>query len=98
MPSSGCPRHRIVPEAGVTKPQMTLNNVVLPAPLGPMTPSTSPCETSSETPSSAVMPPNDTEISLTESWPVVSSSVGTGAKLSQGDDDANSDTRHAASS
>ena len=30
------------PASGATKPQMTLNSVVLPAPLGPMTPTTSP--------------------------------------------------------
>src|ERR1700753_1542888 len=39
---------------------MTLNSVVLPAPLGPITPRTSPRETSSDTSSSAVMPPNAT--------------------------------------
>ena len=43
-----------------TKPQMTLNSVVLPAPLGPMTPTTSPGETVSETSSSAVRPPKRT--------------------------------------
>ena len=33
------------PSSGRTKPQMTLKSVVLPAPLGPMTPTTSPGET-----------------------------------------------------
>ncbi len=32
----------IVPRSGRTKPQTTLNSVVLPAPLGPITPTTPP--------------------------------------------------------
>ena len=39
---------------------MTLKSVVLPAPFGPMTPTTSPAATSSETSSSAVRPPKRT--------------------------------------
>ncbi len=51
-----------------------------------------------ETPSSAVIPPNDTEISLTTGLPLVSSPAGTVAKLPQRRGVANSDTRHGASS
>src|SRR3954466_8475451 len=39
---------------------MTLNSVVLPAPLGPITPTTSPGATVSDTSSSAVSPPKRT--------------------------------------
>ncbi len=53
------------PASGATKPQITLNSVVLPAPFGPITPSTSPAWTSSETPSSATTPPNRTVTSRT---------------------------------
>src|SRR6266542_5303421 len=42
---------------------MTLNSVVLPAPLGPMRPVTYPTSTSSETSESAWMPPKRTETS-----------------------------------
>ena len=62
-PSNGAPRQVIVPESGLTNPQITLNSVVLPAPLGPITPRTSPRSTSTETPSRAVIPPNDTRTS-----------------------------------
>src|ERR1019366_4882357 len=72
-------RHVIAPEAGVTKPQMALNSVVLPAPLGPMMPSTSPLQTSSETPSRAVTPSKDTVISLTHRVRTVASPLATRA-------------------
>ena len=45
----GWPRQLSVPEFGRTNPQMTLNSVVLPAPFGPITPSTSPGDTSTDT-------------------------------------------------
>ncbi len=64
-PVTSCPRQINEPESGVTNPQMTLNRVVLPAPLGPITPSTSPLETSTETLSRAVIPPNETVTSRT---------------------------------
>jgi hypothetical protein len=48
------------PELGRTKPQMTLNTVVLPAPFGPMTPTTWPSGTAKETSSSASRPPKRT--------------------------------------
>src|ERR1700744_163773 len=74
---SGFPCQLKVPADGFTNPQMTLNSVVFPAPLGPMTPRTSPLETDSETPSRAMIPPKDTEISFTASTPSLSSPVGT---------------------
>ena len=46
---------------------MTLKTVVLPAPFGPISPDTTPRETSNETPSSATMPPKRNVTSLTES-------------------------------
>ena len=45
------------PAWGSTKPHITLKSVVLPAPLGPITPRTSPGATLTDTESSAVMPP-----------------------------------------
>src|ERR1039458_10114607 len=76
MPLSGVPRQRNVPESGAAKPQITLNNVVLPAPLGPITPSTSPVRTSSDTPSRAVIPPNETVTSATARSGSLGSSPG----------------------
>src|SRR5438067_84437 len=46
---------------------MTLNNVVLPAPFGPITPTTSPGSTDADTSSSAVSPPNRTVTPWTSS-------------------------------
>ena len=60
MRGRGSPRQWIVPRSGLTKPQMALNSVVLPAPFGPITPSTSPRETWSDTSRSAVNPANRT--------------------------------------
>src|ERR1700722_17633849 len=53
------------PESARTNPQMTLNRVVFPAPLGPMTPTTSLWAASMETPSSASTPPKPTLRSVT---------------------------------
>src|SRR5665811_1597682 len=57
------PFQRRAPVFGCTKPHATLNRVVLPAPLGPMTPSTWFGATSSETSESAWMPPKLTATS-----------------------------------
>ena len=46
--------------SGVRMPEMTSNRVVLPAPLGPMIPSTSPAAASKSTSPSAAMPPKRT--------------------------------------
>ena len=56
-----------MPDCGLTKPEMQLNSVVLPAPFGPITPSTSPPATPSETLSSAVIPPKRTVTPCTAS-------------------------------
>ena len=64
-PFSDLSRQLIVPEFGATKPQITLNSVVLPAPLGPITPTTSPPAASTETSSRALIPPKETVTSRT---------------------------------
>ena len=51
------PRKSIVPELGLTSPEMTLNNVVLPAPFGPRIARLSPCATSRSTSRTAWRPP-----------------------------------------
>ena len=43
---------------GAVRPVMRLNSVVLPAPLGPMRPNSSPCATANETALTATTPPN----------------------------------------
>src|SRR6266566_3326353 len=48
------------PDAGRTNPLIASMSVDLPAPLGPMRPTISPGETVSDTPSTAVTPPNRT--------------------------------------
>ena len=60
------PRYSRCPLLGRTNPQMTLKRVVFPAPLGPMTPTTSPGSTRRETESRAVRPPNWTVTSDTD--------------------------------
>src|SRR5690554_5372297 len=55
-PVTGSPRSNTSPEVGANVPAMTLNSVVLPAPLGPMTPVILPRWTSKETSSRAVSP------------------------------------------
>ena len=42
---SDSPSNRISPEVGVTMPEIMLKKVVLPAPLGPITPTISPSST-----------------------------------------------------
>src|SRR6266540_6804770 len=51
------PRKRIVPDVGLSNPVMQLTNVVLPAPLGPMTPRISPLRIMRSTPATAASPP-----------------------------------------
>ena len=48
------------PASGRMKPHKTFSSVVLPAPFGPMTPTTSPGATVSDTALSAVRPPKRT--------------------------------------
>ncbi len=47
---TSCPSKRTVPESAKTSPLSTLNRVVLPAPLGPMTAKVSPSATATSTP------------------------------------------------
>ena len=56
-PTSDSPSKRIEPPAGATSPKIAESVVVLPAPFGPMTPTTSPSSTWSEIPCSAGMRP-----------------------------------------
>jgi hypothetical protein len=51
------PSNRIAPASADTIPEMVLNNVVLPAPLGPTTATSSPASTRIDTWSSTGTPP-----------------------------------------
>src|SRR6266576_2118734 len=53
-----CPRNSIVPDVWGMSPEMTLNSVVFPAPLGPRMARLSPCATSRSTSRTASRPPN----------------------------------------
>src|ERR1700722_8977495 len=61
------PFMKMSPWSGRCSPVMTLNNVVFPAPLGPISPVTSPADAVSETPESAVTPPKRTATARTSS-------------------------------
>src|SRR5271165_5426686 len=67
MSSSSSPASSTLPRWGWSCPQMQLNSVVLPAPLGPTNPTLSPDSTSKLTSSTAVIPPNDLVTSVTRS-------------------------------
>ncbi len=54
---SGLPRKDTAPDVGVTSPVRQLKNVVLPAPLGPMSPTISRSPTERSTASTASSPP-----------------------------------------
>ena len=60
--SRRCRRGRRCRSLGARTPEITSKSVVLPAPLGPMRPSTSPGATSRSTSLSAEMPPKRTEM------------------------------------
>ena len=53
----GLPSKRTSPPMGESRPETTLSSVVLPEPLGPTSPTTSPRSTANETPSTAARPP-----------------------------------------
>src|SRR3546814_11586052 len=55
---------------------MQLNNVVLPAPFGPMRPAIAPRRTPNETPSSATIPPNVTRTPPTSSSGTAAAVIG----------------------
>src|SRR5207244_2522814 len=67
MPLIDASSHRMSPASGRVSPLMQLSRVVLPAPLGPMTPSTWPGSTVKVTPARALTPPNRLLISRTAS-------------------------------
>src|SRR5262245_58523498 len=66
-PVMSLPSKATRPASGAWKPAMAANSVVLPAPLGPIRPTISPCRTSSEAWSTALRPPNDLERPRTSS-------------------------------
>ena len=57
MPTTDMPSNTISPELTGNTPVIKLNNVVLPAPFGPITPNTSPCFTPKDIPVRAATPP-----------------------------------------
>ena len=57
MPVMSSPQNSTPPAVGLIWPRMLLNSVVLPEPLGPITPTISPGPTDSETPSTARIAP-----------------------------------------
>src|SRR5919106_3352299 len=57
-PASCLPRYEIAPAFSDRKPETQLSNVVLPEPLGPITPLISPAPTVRSTPSRARLAPN----------------------------------------
>ena len=57
-PTTSCPPKTIEPSSGVSIPVTRLKKVVFPAPLGPMTLTTSPSSTCSSKPLMARRPPN----------------------------------------
>src|SRR5262245_32744590 len=61
------PANSTRPIAGACRPVMTLNNVVLPAPLGPISPVTDRSSTLIVAPSTATRPPKRTVTSLISS-------------------------------
>ncbi len=61
------PSMNTAPVFGRVRPEITLNSVVLPAPLGPMMPVTAPASAVRFTPVNAAMPPNSTETLRTSS-------------------------------
>src|SRR6266849_329725 len=74
------PRRRTEPAVGGSAPDTQLNSVVLPEPLGPISPRISPSRTSNDTPLSAVKPPNrfvsPETVSISEGVSLPSSSAG----------------------
>ena len=64
-PVMSVPSKVIRPALMVCRPQMALKHVVLPAPLGPMSPVTEPASTVSFTPRNACTPPNRTSACAT---------------------------------
>src|SRR5829696_1788949 len=59
----GVPSSKTRPRLGIRTPEMTSKRVVLPAPFGPISPTTSPAHMESDTSWSAAMPPKLTPTS-----------------------------------
>src|SRR5579875_1661588 len=66
-PEMGVPPKTTAPESGSVCPDMQLNSVVLPAPLGPTSPTISPGSTWMLTSCTATIPPKDLETPVTDS-------------------------------
>lgn len=64
-PCTGSPTTWTVPADARASPEMALSSVLLPAPLGPITPKVSPRATSKETEFTATSPPKRTVTSRT---------------------------------
>src|ERR1039458_9484057 len=79
LPTAG---NRTDPWVGLTKPQITLKAVVLPAPLGPISPTISPEDTENETSVSALSPSNRTETPSSSTLAVSGGAAGMVAKVS----------------
>src|SRR5262245_48832701 len=56
--TTGCPKSRISPASSLTRPAIARISVVLPAPFGPSSASSSPSRNASVAPSSAATSPN----------------------------------------
>src|SRR5215469_9577494 len=69
MPVTSAPPSTTRPRAGRRRPQITSNRVLLPPPLGPISPVIRPAPAVSPTPSRTRFPPNATVTSLTSSDP-----------------------------
>src|SRR5581483_3004693 len=84
-----CPASSTRPSSGRSKPLRTLTSVDLPAPFGPISPTTSPRESSRSTPRSACTPSKarETEEARRVSPGLLSDSVGTAAVKSLDLDD-----------
>src|SRR2546425_1283513 len=82
------PRKVIVPAVGVSAPEMQLNAVVLPEPLGPISPRISPSRTSNATALRAMNPPNlfvnPSTVSMTWSELEAGSSAGFAGAIGPG--------------
>src|SRR6267378_6606366 len=67
LPARSTPLSRMRPESGFSAPVIRLKNVLLPAPLGPITAVSDPSAKSSVMSSAALTPPNDLESCCTSS-------------------------------
>ena len=75
-PPISLPCSRIEPSLGASAPAIRLNVVLLPEPLGPISPRISPCASANDTFCTAVNPPNRLVSSRTDSSSVSLGSQG----------------------